>query len=282
MIQLNAYAKLNIILNVHGKYFNGYHSIESLMVPIDLHDTLEIEVISNSSEIIIECSNKQIPLNEDNILYKCAKLFQNEFRIHDGIKICLHKNIPIKSGLGGESTDAACLMHFYNDTYKLNLSFDAIFYLGRLLSWDVPICYLRKCIYINDKTNVCEQIVPKSSLLFLLIKPPFGISTKEAFINLDQTKYKNVDPKPLLDAFQESPPKVGRHIHNCFIDTDNRLVSEYKYLKQLSEKIGFDGVSMSGTGSCFFGVTTDVNVLRHGLDILSDKYPFVIPASLML
>ena len=69
----NAYAKLNILLNVHGKYFNGYHSIESIMLPIDLYDTLEIEIMPNSSDIVIECSDVDIPQNEDNILYKCAK-----------------------------------------------------------------------------------------------------------------------------------------------------------------------------------------------------------------
>lgn len=278
----NAYAKLNILLNVHGKYFNGYHSIESIMLPITLCDTLEIEVIHNSSDIIIECSDTQIPKNENNILYKCAKLFQNEFKILDGIKIHLYKKIPTYSGLGGESADAACLMHFFNDTYKLNLSYNSIFYLGRLLGWDVPLCYFQKCVYINDKTNVCEIINPKSTLHFLLIKPDFGISTKNAFYKLDHTKYENVDSNPLLDALQNSPKDVGSHLHNCFIKTDNRLVNEYKLGVQLSKEVGFDGFSMSGTGSCFFGITTDKTILEKGYNFFHDKYPFVISTSIMV
>lgn len=281
MIQ-NAYAKLNILLNVHGKYFNGYHSIESVMLPINLYDTLEIEIIPNSPDIIIECSDKEIPQNEDNILYKCAKLFQSEFKISDGVKIFLHKNIPTKSGLGGESADAACLMHFYNNTYNLNLSYDSIFYLGRLLSWDVPICYFQKCMYINDKSNICEKITPKEMLYFLLVKPSFGVSTKNAFTKLDCIDYKNVHPQPLLDAFQYFPQDVGKHLHNCFIETDYRLVNEYNWGVQLSQKIGFDGFSMSGTGSCFFAITTDKTILANGYNYFCDKYPFVEATSLKL
>ncbi len=282
IMKYNAYAKLNILLNVHGKYFNDYHSIESIMLPVNLYDELDIEIISGSSDIIIECSDKQIPQDENNILYKCAKLFQNKFKIRDGIKIYLHKNIPTQSGLGGESADAASLMHFYNDTYKLDLSFDSIFYLGRLLSWDVPICYLQKCIYINDKTNVCEVIVPQPPLYFLLIKPDFGISTKKAFEKLDHINYANADPKPLLDAFQQSPQKVGKYVYNCFIKTDIRLIDEYNLLAQISKEIGFDGFSMSGTGSCFFGITTDKTILTNGYNFFYNKYPFVKSTNLML
>lgn len=277
-----AYAKLNILLNVHGKYFNDYHSIESIMVPIDLYDTLEIEIIPNSSDVIIECSDKKIPQNENNILYKCAKLFQNEFKISDGVKILLHKNIPIQSGLGGESTDAACLMHFFNDTYKLNLSFNSIFYLGRLLSWDVPICYFQKSMYINDKLNICEKIIPKSQLYFLLMQPSFGISTKKAFERLDCIDYENTDSKLILDAFQYSPQEVGKYLHNCFIETDQRLIKEYHRGIKLTKKIGFDGFSMSGTGSCFFALTTNKTILDRGYNYFYGKYPFVTATSLKL
>lgn len=278
----NAYAKLNILLNVHGKYFNGYHSVESIMLPLDLYDTLEIEVISNTSDVVIECSDTQIPLNENNILYKCAKLFQHEFHIPDGIRIYLHKNIPTQSGLGGESTDAACLMHFFNDVYKLNLSYESIFYLGRLLSWDVPICYLQKSVYINDKMNVCEIISPNSILYFLLIKPDFGISTKSAFDKLDHIEYQNADPLPLLYAFQNEPKQVGKYLYNCFIKTDNKLINEYNRGKQLSKEVGFDGFSMSGTGSCFFAVTTNTTILEKGYNSFHDKYPFVKSTCLRL
>lgn len=281
-MKFNAYAKLNILLNIHGKYFNGYHSIESVMVPISLCDILDIEVIPNSNDIIIQSTDSSIPTDERNILYKCGKLFQKHFDISDGFKIILNKKIPVQSGLGGESTDAACFMHFLNNNYKLTLSYESMFYFGRLLSWDVPICYLKKCIYIHDKKEICEILDIKSKLLFLLVMPKFGISTKKAFENLDKIEHKNVEAYPLINALLTYPDQVGLYVHNCFIQAEPRLMKEYSNFKRISEQIGFDGVSMTGTGSCFFFITTKEDILAKGYNYFKNLYPFVSTATLVL
>lgn len=281
-MKFNARAKLNILLNIHGKYFNGYHSIESIMIPISLCDVLDIEILPNSNDVIIQSTDSSIPIDDRNILSKCGKLFQQHFNISDGFKIMLYKNIPVQSGLGGESTDAACFMHFLNNNYNLTLSYESIFYLGRLLSWDVPICYLKKCIYIHDKKEICEILDIKSNLLFLLVMPEFGISTKKTFENLDKIEHENVDAFPLINALLTYPDQVGLYLHNCFIQTEPRLMKEYSNFKKLSEQIGFDGVSMTGTGSCFFFITTKQNILSKGYNYFKDLYPFVSTASLDL
>lgn len=281
-MKYNAHAKLNILLNIHGKYFNGYHSIESVMIPISLCDVLDIEILPNSNDVIIQSTDSSIPTDDRNILYKCGKLFQKYFNISDGFKIILYKNIPVQSGLGGESTDAACFMHFLNNNYNLTLSYESIFYLGRLLSWDVPICYLKKCIYIHDKKEICEILDIKFNLLFLLVMPEFGISTKKAFENLDNIEHENVDAFPLINALSTYPEQVGLYLHNCFIQTEQRLMKEYSSFKKISEQIGFDGVSMTGTGSCFFFITTKENILTKGYNYFKDLYPFVSTTSLYL
>lgn len=281
-MKFNAHAKLNILLNIHGKYFNGYHSIESVMIPISLCDVLDIEILPNSDDIIIQTTDSAIPTDERNILYKCGKLFQQHFNISDGFKIILYKSIPVQSGLGGESADAACFMHFLNNNYNLTLSYQSMFYLGRLLSWDVPICYLQKCIYVHDKKEICEILDIKSELHFLLVMPEFGISTKKAFENLDKIEHKNVDAYPLINALLTCPNQVGLYVHNCFIPAEPRLINEYSHLKELSKQIGFDGVSMTGTGSCFFFITTSEDVLTKGYNYFKDLYPFVSTASLVL
>lgn len=277
-----AHAKLNILLNIHGKYFNGYHSIESVMIPISLCDVLDIKIIPCSNDIIIQSTDPSIPTDERNILYKCGKLFQKHFNISDGFKIKLYKNIPVQSGLGGESTDAACFMHFLNSNYHLTLPYNSMFYLGRLLSWDVPICYLQRCIYVHDKKEVCEILDIKSKLYFLLIMPDFGISTKKAFENLDKIQHENVDAYPLINALLTSPNQVGLYVHNCFIQAEPRLMKEYSDFKKISKQMGFDGVSMTGTGSCFFFITTKEDILTKGYNYFKDLYPFVSTASLVL
>lgn len=196
--------------------------------------------------------------------------------------IILNKKIPVQSGLGGESTDAACFMRFLNDNYKLALSYESMFYFGRLLSWDVPICYLKKCTYIHDKKEICEILDIKFKLLFLLVMPEFGISTKKAFENLDKIVHKNIEAYPLINALLTYPNQVGLYIHNCFIQAEPRLMKEYSNFKRISKQIGFDGVSMTGTGSCFFFITTKEDILVKGYNYFKNLYPFVSTATLVL
>lgn len=112
--------------------------------------------------------------------------------------------------------------------------------------------------------------------------PEFGISTKKAFENLDKIEYKNVDAYPLINALLTCHNQVGLYVHNCFIQAEPRLMKEYSSLKELSEQIGFDGVSMTGTGSCFFLITTKEDILIKGCNYFKDLYPFVSTASLVL
>lgn len=144
-MKINACAKLNLLLNVIGKEYNGYHNIETVMMPLKLHDVLKIDILKNENNIIITSNCKELPTNEENILYKCALLFKKQFSISDGIHIDLEKNIPLSSGLGGESADAAALMHFFNEKYNLCLDESDVFYLGRLLGLGICINPFNYC-----------------------------------------------------------------------------------------------------------------------------------------
>ena len=281
-MNINAYAKLNLFLNVHGKYFNDYHSIESIMTPLHLHDLLNVNLIKDSSDIFITTNDPNIPTNEENILFRCARLFQQHFSIKDGFNIYLEKNIPIKSGLGGESADAAALMHYIINSFNLQPSREDILYLGRLLSWDVPFCYFQKSMYINDKKNIFEEIKINKQRFILLVKPEYGISTREAFIELDKHDCVLKDSVPLLKALIEGEHNIGSYLHNCFIESQSLLKKELINLTEVNKELGFDGVSMTGTGSCFFLVTSNNRVLLNGYEKLKDKFPFVYATAINL
>lgn len=274
-MQLKAYAKVNLFLNVLNKSFNGFHSLETVMIPISLYDSLTIEMIECSNEIIIETNSQEIPTDKNNSLYKCIVLFREQFHIHAGFKIYLKKHIPISSGLGGESTDVATLMYYLNTSLKLNLSCSDIFYFGRLLGWDVPICYFRTPIYIDDLRSVCEFINVPLQYYILLIKPEFGILTKDAFEYLDRCAPIIKDATPLINELVHGNHNIGGLLHNTFIVTDKRLLNMYHELEDYCRKFKFDGISMSGTGSCFFMVTSDYEVALNGYFCLKNKFPYV-------
>jgi len=270
-----AYAKLNLLLNVQSKSMNGYHALESIIVPLELCDYLHIDLISNSNEIIIKTNVDNIPTDEQNILYKCITLFKTHHKISSGFNIYIEKNIPIRSGLGGESTDAAAMMNFLNQTFNLNMLYSDIFYYGRLLSWDVPICYFQKYMYINDKKSVCEEIDCSHEYFILLIMPDYSISTSDAFNMLDNTSYKIVDSTVLFESLLENKNNIGRFVYNSFIESNPALKLDFLKLQNYCKVLSFDGISMTGTGSCFFMVTPNYEILKNGYNVLYPQYPYV-------
>lgn len=271
-MKIKANGKLNLFLNIEKKLENGYHNLETLVIPIDLHDTIYVEpTIKNVIEITT--NNSFVPTDKNNILYRCAELLKNKFQINDGIKIHLNKQIPLSGGLGGESTDAAALMHFYNDFYNLKFSQSDIFNYGRILSWDVPICYQNKCMYISDDKDICKGITVNSKYYILIVQPDFGILTKDAFKEIDRLELSLVSPQKLIYELVHGLP-INQGLYNCFIYSNEKTLYEYNRLHEYSKKLGFDSVSMSGTGSCFFLVTNSYDIAEKGYKELSCIYRY--------
>lgn len=272
-MELHANAKLNLFLNIEKKLDNGYHNLETILLPIDLHDTIYVNPIEEN-KIIITTNNLELPTDKNNTLYQCAELIKNSFNINDGVKIHLDKRIPLSAGLGGESSDAAALMRFYNTYYDLNLNYSDVFHYGRMISWDVPTCFYNKCFHISGNKGICNVINTKSNYYILLVQPNFRMSTKKAFEEIDKYQLKIFNSDELVKHLLEGN-KINSGLFNCFIYSNEKLNIEYTKLCAYSETLGFDSVSMSGTGSCFFLLTKDINIAQKGFLELSKQYKFV-------
>ena len=120
-MQIKAYAKINLGLDVLRRREDGYHEVRMIMQNIGLYDELELSK-STSPGIRISTNKDNIPVNEDNLIYKSAKLLFDEFNIEDGLDIKLTKNIPVAAGLAGGSTDAAATLIGVNSIWNLGLS----------------------------------------------------------------------------------------------------------------------------------------------------------------
>lgn len=119
-IEIEAPAKLNLFLRISGKRANGYHEIESLFVPVALYDNLKISIIEEGIEA--SCSGRKLPEGQNNLVNRAALSFFEETRISKGAKISLIKRIPISSGLGGGSSDAAATLRGLNTLWGNPLS----------------------------------------------------------------------------------------------------------------------------------------------------------------
>ena len=178
-IGIKAPAKINLFLDIVGKLQNGYHEIKSVMQTVDLFDYVKVE---KSDEITVDCNNNA-PEGENNIAFKAAKLFLEESGISAKINIFIEKNIPIAAGLAGGSTDAAGVLKLMNRLFNVNADDEELRTLGLKLGADVPYC-------INGGTALCEgigekitQLKPFKDKIVVIVKPPFGVSTKDVFIS---------------------------------------------------------------------------------------------------
>ena len=155
MLTLNAHAKINFFLKVFGKRPDGYHDIESLMLPLELHDRLELE--EADSGISLWCDRTDLGDVKQNLVYRAAKLLEPKCRKLKGINIRLHKNTPVAAGLGGGSSDAAAALMGLNRLWELDLSLPQLSDLAARLGSDVPFFILNKpAIATGRGCNGCQ------------------------------------------------------------------------------------------------------------------------------
>jgi 4-diphosphocytidyl-2-C-methyl-D-erythritol kinase len=256
-ISLKAPAKINLFLEILGKRDDGYHEIETVMQEIDLVDNLQFEEIREG--VKLKCNNKNVPSDENNLVCKAANLIVNECGIKKGVLISLEKNIPVGAGLGGGSSDAATTLKALNSLWKIGLSdIDLIEFAARLGS-DIPF-------FIKGKTALCsgrgENITPievKSEMNYLIIFPHINISTTTIYRNLkiDLTK-KRKDVSFFLHALKYSKiADISKLLFNRLEEVIFATYPDLLRVKSSLEHFDFCGLSVSGSGSAFFGLCND-------------------------
>jgi 4-diphosphocytidyl-2-C-methyl-D-erythritol kinase len=257
-ISLKAPAKINLFLEILGKRDDGYHEIETVMQEINLVDNLQFEEIREG--VKLKCNNKNIPSDENNLVCKAANLIVNECGIRKGVLISLEKNIPVGAGLGGGSSDAAATLKALNLIWKIGLTDVDLMEFAARLGSDIPF-------FIKGKTALCsgrgEKITPievKSEMNYLIIFPRINISTTTIYRNLkiDLTK-KRKDVSFFLNALKHSSKVAGisKLLFNRLEEVIFATYPDLLHVKSSLEHFDFCGLSVSGSGSAFFGLCND-------------------------
>lgn len=254
-ISLKSRAKINLSIDVIGKREDGYHIVEMIMQTIDLYDDIKLkELEEDNITIKSECS--YIPLNEDNIVYKAAKLIKEKMDIKKGIEIFIKKNIPVAAGMAGGSSNAAAVLVGLNELWKLCLSKDELRDLGLKLGADVPFC-------IEGGTALAEGIGEKLTYIkginkdvnILVCKPDIFVSTKEVYQSLD---IKNIEKRPdnklLIEKLKNDDiVSVSNNMVNVLEEVTSKKYSDIKVIEDIIAKNGAMGTMMSGSGPTVFG-----------------------------
>ncbi len=267
-MNLRAYAKINLTLDIIGKRTDNYHNIESLMQQIDLYDNINLELIKGN-RIIIKCNDKKLE-NENNLAYKSAFLIKETFNIEFGIKIRISKNIPISSGLGGGSSDAAQVLKGLNQLLKLNLSNRDLIKLGEEIGSDVPFQIVGGCCLVSGKGEIVERIYNIPQFFVIIINPGFEIKTSEAYsdINLNEVGKKNATRK-IIKQFN---PEL---LHNDFEDSILRKYPDIKKIKDMLIKNKALNALLCGSGASVFGIFDDETKAKKAYKNTKELFPFV-------
>lgn len=267
-----AYAKINISLDIVGKREDGYHLLEMIMQRIELYDILEIT--KNKSGISIKCDKNYVPLDERNLVYKAANLFLDTYNLKGGVNFNIIKNIPVSAGLAGGSSDAATTLLAMRELYNIDVTDDELCSLGLKIGADVPYC-------IKGGTALCKGIGEKVTKLkgfkghiLVLVKPKFGVSTKEVYKNLDINKiYRHPNTEKLIEAVENNDLKyVSENMKNVL---ENVTLKKHTVIKEIKEKMirsGALGSMMSGSGPSVFGFFDDLLKAQRCYEYFKSKY----------
>ena len=260
-------AKINIFLHIKKLRTDNYHEIDSLFATINLADELTFTAKNSGIEIKTQGDYK-VPSNADNIVYKAAHLLQKTCKIKSGIKILIDKKIPLESGLGGGSSNAATTLMYLNNFWKAGLSSKDLYHLGKQLGADVPfflsessLAYIggigEKILHTNNDITISKQlqtlslenILTDDSYTIILVFPHnIKISTAWAF-----AQFKNF--------YQEKYPQE-LDTHNSFEKVIFNIYPDLEIIKNILFDSNAIHASLSGSGSTMFGIFKNIDILK--------------------
>ena len=273
---LQSYAKINLYLKIGKKLKSGYHNIQSVMQPIQLHDNISFEKL-NEDLIIVQSNNPDLE-SKGNLAYKAASILKDRFDVKEGVKIFIEKTIPMSAGLGGGSSNAANTLVTLNKTWDLNLTQNKLIDLGAEIGSDVPFFIEGNTSLVEGMGDKIKPLRKSISLNLVLVNPGIKVSTSWAYKQFDKgKKEKNKkDVKELINAINKKDiKKISENIHNDFdamIEKKHKIISE---IKTNLKKLGSLSSLVSGSGPTVFGVFDSIYPAREAYFKLKDMYPFV-------
>ena len=263
-VEVDAFSKINLFLDVLGKRSDGYHDLVSVMQGLLLCDTLKIS-IGDAKGIYLETNDTKLPTDSTNLVVKAAKMLMNEYSIISSLKIKLTKRIPMGAGLGGGSSDAAATLLGLDYLFNLQIGMDKLLEMGKKLGADVPFCLLVNSGMASTAIakGIGEKLEPLHNFqkhCVVLACPPIHVSTKEIF--------------GLISEY--STGEMGDTVlYNFFTPITS---AKYPIIQELIRALKSEGASdaeMTGTGSTVFAYFADTYQARAACDKLHEKFSTV-------
>lgn len=272
-----SFAKINISLCVKEHRKDGYHELDSIMVPIELHDSLIISSLSVAHDHFITVDDFESNLGHFNLVGNCIDALAKEFKFNNKFRVYIHKNIPMQAGLGGGSSNAAFTMKAVCQMLKINASNEQLIKIATPLGADIPFFIEAKPARANGIGEKLSPIEIKNDYYVVLVKPKAGCSTKEIFALLDSKQYKQVDIDNVVKALKEGDDELlAASMGNSLEEAAIQLVPEIKQIEETLRNKGIKIVGMTGSGSTVFGLSTDRALIKNVALELEDTTDYFV------
>ena len=264
-LELKAYGKINLGLDVVRRREDGYHEVRMIMQTIQMYDLLDIRKKSETGIVLSTnlpyVPSDYLPDNENNLGYRAAKLLMDEFGIRDGVEIKMKKFIPVAAGMAGGSSDAAAVLFGVNKMFGLGLSKQELMERGVRLGADVPYCIMRGTALSEGIGEILTPLPPMPQCRVLIAKPAVSVSTKHVYESLNLPSL-GAEAHPDIDAMRAAIEK--KDLSGVVSQLGNVLetvtIPENPVIQTLKDKMmemGADGSLMSGSGPTVFGLFTN-------------------------
>ena len=271
-MRLQAFAKINLGLDVLGKREDGYHEVRMIMQTIRMYDQLDMRK-SEEPGIHLTTNKKYIPVDENNLVWRAAKLMMDTCGIMEGVSIHLHKVIPVAAGMAGGSSDAAATLVGMNRLFHCGLSKEKLMELGVQIGADVPYCVLRGTALAEGIGEKLTRITQVPDCFVLIGKPGINVSTKAAYESLQLDK---ISSHPDIDGMIGDIERgdllaMTQKMGNVF---EPGIIEKYPVIgeiKALMESHGALKAMMSGSGPTVFGIFDDREKMEAAAEVLRES-----------
>ncbi len=275
-MKINAYAKINLMLDITGRRPDGYHNVDMIMQTVSLCDVITLEKTFYAVEL---SGTGELSYDKSNLAYKAARLFFDASGMRGGARIHVLKRIPMCAGMAGGSADAAAVMCGLNILYGKPFSKKALAKLGARLGADVPYCIYGGTARATGIGDILNPIPPLPQKRILVVKPPIAVSTPEAYAGLNLDSMEHPDTSAAADAIERGDmSELYRLMGNSF---EYSIFKKYPEIADIKNKLcalGADASLMSGSGSAVFGIFEDEVLAQAAYCEFKDKYKDVFLA----
>lgn len=272
-ISLKALAKINLGLDVVRRREDGYHEVRMIMQTIQLYDRLDIKRTQEPG-IQIQTNLSFLPVNENNLIYKAAKLLMDEFSITDGVSVKLDKRIPVAAGMAGGSTDAAAMLIGVNRLFSLGLTKRQLMERGVQIGADVPYCIMRGTALAEGIGEALSPLPQMVKCPVLVAKPSISVSTKFVYQNLkldDTTIHPDID-RLIDDIKAKNLHDIAAHMGNVL---ETVTIPNYPVIDEIKKHMlsnGAVGAMMSGSGPTVFGLFDDEDTAKKAYKAMRSSH----------